>query len=148
MICVVCQVETKNPKFCSRSCSAKHTNKTNPKRQPQGRCYTCQAVVNKSNKFCKNCKPYQNEDCTIQEAIDRYAKHHKSSAFAIIRTRARSIAAKLGWTTCVECGYSKHVEIAHIKSISSFPLETKISVVNDTSNLKPLCPNCHWEFDN
>ena len=46
---------------------------------------------------------------------------------------------------CNICGYDKHVEIAHIKSVSEFSGDTKI---NDINNLISLCPNHHWEFDN
>ena len=86
------------------------------------------------------------KDMTLKEAI--YEKHHKSSAFALVRTRARAVAKKLGFTKCSKCGYDKHIEIAHIKSISSFSEEVMISVVNSKDNLIPLCPNCHWEYDN
>ncbi len=33
MICLECQKETSNPKFCSRSCSVAHNNRKNPKRK-------------------------------------------------------------------------------------------------------------------
>ena len=44
---------------------------------------------------------------------------------------------------CKICGYDKHVHVCHIKPIASFSQETKISTVNDISNLVILCPNCH-----
>jgi hypothetical protein len=34
-----------------------------------------------------------------------------------------------------------------MRSLTSFPLDTPIAVVNDLDNLVGLCPNCHWEFD-
>ena len=43
--------------------------------------------------------------------------------------------------------YDKHIEIAHIKAIKDFDPDTRLSQINDVSNLLPLCPNCHWEFD-
>ena len=49
---------------------------------------------------------------------------------------------------CACCGYDKHVELAHIKPVSSFDVNTLISVVNSEENVIQLCPNCHWEFDN
>lgn len=49
---------------------------------------------------------------------------------------------------CYVCGYDKHIEIAHIKSVSSFDDETKVSDINNIDNLVALCPNHHWEFDN
>lgn len=43
MNCVNCGQLTDNPKFCSRSCSATHTNKLHPKR------------IKTYNKYCKYC---------------------------------------------------------------------------------------------
>ena len=49
---------------------------------------------------------------------------------------------------CYICGYSNHIEIAHIKSVSSFDDDVLVSEINHINNLLPLCPNHHWEFDN
>lgn len=49
---------------------------------------------------------------------------------------------------CLKCGYNKHIEVAHIKSVSSFSDDTYISKINEISNLIALCPNHHWEYDN
>lgn len=48
---------------------------------------------------------------------------------------------------CAICGYDKHVEVAHIKSVSSFTDESLISEINSIDNLIGLCPNHHWEYD-
>lgn len=49
---------------------------------------------------------------------------------------------------CVVCGYDKHYEVAHIKSVSSFDNSILISTINNIENLIALCPNHHWEYDN
>lgn len=49
---------------------------------------------------------------------------------------------------CAICGYSNHIEIAHIKAVSEFDDNTLISEIDNSSNLIGLCPNHHWEFDN
>lgn len=100
------------------------------------RCYKC---------YIKYSKNLQN-DSTFSECI--YKDIHRASAYAKIRSRARQMARKLGLNTCAHCGYNKHVEIAHIKSIKDFDLDAKISEINHINNIIPLCPNCHWEFDN
>lgn len=48
---------------------------------------------------------------------------------------------------CVKCGYSKHVEIAHIKAVSYFGNSATIAEINSIDNLVALCPNHHWEYD-
>lgn len=49
---------------------------------------------------------------------------------------------------CAICGYTNHVEVAHIKAVAEFSDETLISEINSLSNLIGLCPNHHWEYDN
>lgn len=143
-ICPICNKETKNPKFCSRSCSAVNSNKTSPKRSIEGNCDRCHRPISKRNKFCKKCfEEGLLGDLTLGEAI--YTKHHKSSAYALVRARARKVCTS---SSCKNCGYEKHTEVCHIKSIGDFSLDTKLSEINSLDNLVRLCPNCHWEFDN
>jgi hypothetical protein len=146
-LCAECFRETNNPKFCSQSCSAIYNNQRRPKKpkKPQKLCEDCGIVIDGRSKRCRRCCPSFGE-LTLDGAI--YSKHHRSSAFALIRTRARAQAKKLGLDTCQFCGYDKHVEIAHIKGISTFTGDTLVSVINGEDNLMALCPNCHWEFDN
>lgn len=54
--CVVCGTSTENPKFCSRSCAAKHNNSTAPKRKPEGKCQKCGSPVTTKNKYCTICQ--------------------------------------------------------------------------------------------
>lgn len=50
---------------------------------------------------------------------------------------------------CQKCSYSIHVELCHIKSISSFTDDSvKLIEINGEDNLLVLCKNHHWEFDN
>jgi len=147
--CKGCGVMTSNSIFCSRSCATKVNNTLNPKRKRQNKCKNCDTLVTSNLKYCKDCNNQLErlKDITLQEAADSYSKHHRSNAFSLVRSRARSVAKRLGYTTCEKCGYDKHVEIAHIKAISSFDLSTLISVINSPENLIALCPNCHWEHD-
>lgn len=144
--CLNCQKETGNPKFCSRSCAAKHNNKI-PKRKKKKLCKLCVTPISSSLTYCSSCYKKRKElvDITLGEAI--YKSHHKSSAFALVRSRARIVAKNNNMCSCEKCGYDKHVEIAHVKPISSFSNDTMLSEINSLSNLKALCPNCHWEFD-
>lgn len=148
MNCLYCKKETDNPKYCSRSCSASHANSLNPKRKRTERYYTCKKCGSKTltrSYYCEKCHP-RNKDEMLKDII--YEKHHRSSAFALVRSKARSEGKKLGFCKCIKCGYDIHIEVCHIKPISSFPLDTKVSIINDSKNLLPLCPNCHWEYDN
>lgn len=142
-ICPNCSTETSNPKFCSRSCAAQITNKI-PKRKLTKKCKQCENLIPYDYINCKDHIRYM-EDITLAECI--YTKHHKSSAFALVRSRAKLVVKMLP-KKCVSCGYDKHTEVCHIKSISSYPHDTLLSEINNIDNLIILCPNCHWEFDN
>lgn len=151
-ICLQCKTVTVNPRFCGKSCAARYNNQLVPKRKKSKPCELCFQLICSSRKYCKDCFSKKGSsngrgDITLAEAATSYSKHHKSSTFALVRTRARTIAEKLGLNSCAKCGYDKHVEIAHVKAISSFDMSTLISVVNAPENLMPLCPNCHWEYD-
>ncbi len=49
---------------------------------------------------------------------------------------------------CIVCGYDRHIQISHVKPVSSFPDSALISEINAIENIVSLCPNHHWEFDN
>lgn len=200
------QIKKSPNHFCSRSCSAKYTNRqrsSDSYRQPEGNCIECDTPISTKRTYCDKCwnskkittktkkvcqcgKPCKGESCrkcwlssnsklkicvdcgeecrskrcwkchvqhlrlsvendTIADVINY--KHHPSSAHALIRTRARAISKRLGWSSCCNCGYDTHIEIAHRRAITDFSEDTLVSVVNTEDNLAPLCPNCHWEFD-
>ena len=140
--CFNCDEPTTNPKFCSRSCAAKTNNTLIPKRiAKSNNCIRCGCQLKSGRTICDDCTA---PDMTLEEAL--YKKHHPSSAAALVRSRARAATKHLD-KVCSHCGYSKHVEVCHIKAVSTFTLDTKLSVINDLSNLILLCPNCHWEFD-
>lgn len=141
--------------FCSRSCAASFNNKVSPKRQLEGICIECGGSCPSSLKHCQKCKQTTVHsvrgrlyymDKTLEEAS---RQGRMASKFSTIREYARKVMKLANMEKkCQNCGYDKHVEVCHIKSISEFDLSTKIYEINDLSNLTYLCPNCHWEFDN
>lgn len=76
-------------------------------------------------------------------------KKHWFSARAAIVKNARFVFDSNGKERkCAICGYDKHIEIAHIKSVASFDESATIGEINAIGNLIALCPNHHWEYDN
>lgn len=152
--CLKCNKSTKNPKFCSRSCSASYTNSKNPKRKKtfKSLCLKCKSEIYKCrNKYCVNCRPTTKNWSKIKISDLTNLRNYQ------IYSRIRELARKTYFSylknnnlpiCCKKCGYSKHIEVCHIKSIKSFPKDSYVSDVNNIENLIGLCPNCHWEFDN
>lgn len=147
-ICSCCGKETYNAKYCSSSCAAKINNKI-PKRKVQGSCCVCSSPISSTRKYCKSCYESQWKsyaDCTLSQF--KTSKGSRNSYTTLVRQHANRVAKENGkLKKCVVCGYDIYVECCHIKSVSSFSSDTKLSVVNSPSNLVMLCPNHHKEFD-
>ena len=156
--CLNCNSDTKNPKFCCRSCAQSFNNKIYPKRKISRKCSRCYNIVrNYRSLLCEDCfQSYMSsrKNSLLNRTISEYSnrdcikKLHKSSSNAHIRGFARSWFKDLKSLPCANCGYCKHVELCHIKPISSFDQNDKIKDINCRENIIQLCPNCHWEFDN
>ncbi len=145
--CLNCGKETSNPKFCSRSCFVSYSNRAAPKRKAKPKtCKHCGVQIPRGRSVCDDCNPSY-VDWT-KRTIGDIRKITPYQVNAMIRDGARQVFKRSEQPRiCRNCGYSKHVEICHIRGISTFPDDTPVSVINDPSNLVALCPNCHWEFD-
>ena len=156
--CLFCNCKTENPKYCSRSCSAKHTNILYPKRKTKKTCSICDEPV--INYRVSHCGKHHNEyletrfdfikNLTLADYWDKKSlkELHSSSKNVHIRNLCRSWLKHLRKLPCFNCGYYKHVELCHIKPIHSFSETSTLGEINSENNVVQLCPNCHWEFDN
>lgn len=156
--CEYCQKPTRSPRFCSRSCATIYTNKEKPKHKRTLKC-SCGNLRLARHKRCPECIKKGGggswpldalKNRTLAEVLEMPSVKgkHPSWAYSHIRQLGRKWNSNLLKLPCQNCGYSKHVELCHIKPITSFPKTTTIGEVNDPSNLITLCRNCHWEFDN
>jgi hypothetical protein len=150
--CLQCGTLTSNQKYCSHKCSSL----SNPLNQPRKRyfCTKCDVFmgIGKSfnRKLCITCgsllQKYDWYNITLGELKKSLPT---SQVHARIRERARQAFNRVNQERkCKVCGYSKFIEVCHIKPVSAFPETTIISHINQLNNLIGLCPNCHWELDN
>jgi hypothetical protein len=79
---------------------------------------------------------------TIKESIGSLGSNRYGNIRHAAKLKTRTRIQK-----CENCGYDKHVETCHLKPIALFHEDTPVDIVNADSNLKLLCPNCHWEHD-
>lgn len=160
--CDKCGLPTSNPKFCSRSCAASVTGSTHPKRAAYRVKRVCTLCTNSfvcskehtSTSYCKPCSDTRkhrkvSSELTIGYYINGHAVkgRHPSWVRVQIRELNRRSNSRLLKLPCHSCGYGRHVELAHIRPISSFPKSALVREVNHPDNVIQLCPNCHWEFD-
>lgn len=147
------QIKKTNNNFCNSSCAAIYNNAKYPKRKKveKYKCKDCnKPITHSENNRCFRCKRLHTlniySEKTLKEAL--YKNGDASLKFNFIRRRARSVLELEGRPKiCENCEWNKHVHVAHIKALNLFDLDTKVKIVNAPSNLKYLCPNCHWEFD-
>lgn len=152
MLCLNCQntLSIKQVKFCSRSCAATYNNKHFIKRTKENKCIKCFTAIRSGAKYCGNCYKSINNSLTytVGEIKDLYKNKTTTALAAKIRGYGRYIYDKSDKAKyCINCGYSKHYEVCHIKPVNSFADDTPMSEVHAINNLIALCPNCHWEFD-
>ena len=146
--------EIRRRKFCGHTCSARQSNANRFEPWKCKRCGKTEGRLTKGSKLCGACQTEFRSDRTILrstmtagEARLRYAKHGKANSNTLIRMRARTTLLRRGACKCMFCGYSHHVEVAHIRAVAGFHNSAMIAEINHIENLLALCPNCHWEFD-
>ena len=155
--CKHCGSPTTNPKFCSKSCSAKETNKTPKRPRVLKKCVYCDETALFQDRMCRTHRELDRTERSkeiLQERTlefyfqkDSLKNLHPSSRSVHIRALARSWFKDLTLKPCALCGYTKHVELCHIRAIKDFPTTALLKEVNCKENLLQLCPNCHWEMD-
>jgi len=128
--------EVRVKKFCNQSCATTFNNMNRVKKE-------------KPIKI-KKVRPKQFDYLnflTKKELYDLRGVYYKFRA-TIRRQAHHNFMTSDKPKKCIACGYEKHVEVCHIKSVSEFDDNVTISEINHIDNLIGLCPTHHWEFDN
>jgi hypothetical protein len=141
--------EVKEKKFCNCKCSTTYNNKFKRKVKVvvPAVCKGCHnSIVPNRRHLCNGCKQTAFGARTKGELFG--VRRNWQSARSSIRYHASLIFDFSGKEkSCVVCKYDKHIQISHIRPVSDFPPDAKVSEINEINNLVPLCPNHHWEFD-
>ena len=125
--------EVRKKVFCGSSCSATYNNR----------------LREKKIKLKKEKKPIFDYLTGIKKKEFFEIKGIYYKFRAVIRKHAHYIYHQNGGEKkCKICGYDKHIQVCHIKSVSSFSDDSLITDINSKDNLIGLCPNHHWEYDN
>ena len=149
--------DVKRKKFCDKSCAAIFHNglkldRTKFKKEGLKKCPICDKSILRYRKYCDECY----DETRRVETFSSRTKgdiFKKSKNYQTARARIGSHARKIFFMSekpreCFVCGYTLHVDIAHIKDVKDFEEHVTIKEINDINNLVALCKNHHWEFDN
>ena len=130
--------EVRRKVFCNHSCSATFNNQ---QREIKEKVRKIKEPKLKKEKFEFILS------LTKKDLIDKHEIYYKFRA--VIRKHAHYVFNKhYKHQECKVCGYDTHIQVCHIKSVSSFDDDVLMSEINSIDNLVGLCPNHHWEFDN
>lgn len=161
IICKFCSIEfitrDSEAKFCSRLCY--HSFKKNEYREVLAKtqelviktCLECNSPFEfdkKSRKgdFCNFICRSTNQMKNI--SIGEMSRYTEQNKYRAIRDKAHNFYNTFGKScSCANCGYSKHVELCHIKAITDFDKSESVWECNKPENIIFLCPNCQWELD-
>lgn len=151
MNCLTCQIETTNPKYCSRSCAAKRNNTIFQKRRKIVRiCVKCckEHIPKRRNRLC--------ELCAEQRHIPKKKPRDKNNG-AVNRRRRKLKLMLIEYRggKCVGCGYNRcpaAMDLHHVDpNTKEFVLSSK-GLTKSWERLKTeadkcilLCANCHRE---
>lgn len=163
-ICRYCNkplpLNTKAKIFCSKRCTSRYHWSPSGSHQSRrtvdrGQCRTCNALILfkkdayghvRTRKLCDTCIVIDFSKMTKGKLFNQRSTWQ--SARSTIRKHAYKVFSSSGRPSkCQICDYDKHIQVAHIQSVSIFANDTPISVINDICNLIALCPNHHWEYD-
>lgn len=136
--------------YCSVSCANKHK----PRRKPTKSCKHCGKIINSRTTYCSNICKYMSSS-NRQKIYPTTTKHDAiimsaptRSKYATIRSNSRKLYKLTHPLNCCECcGRNGHIDVCHIKPISSFSDKALVSEINSQNNLIGLCKNCHWDLD-
>lgn len=136
--------------FCSRNCAAIDNNKKTPKRKRTRKCRVCNNLIPTGYTYCDDCcgkgKHLRGGRPLSERTLEEVIRWDKINRHQVVRAHAFANSKHLP-NVCAICGYSKHVEVCHIKEIHKFPLTATLAEVNHKNNLIKLCGNHHWEMD-
>jgi hypothetical protein len=142
--------DVKRNVFCNHSCAQTYNNRllgrrTSKKGKNGRKCPFCGGDISKWSRMCSDCKSGRLMAKVKADLKTRPYQSYRS----LIQKNARAVYRNSGLPMkCVVCGYDKHIDVSHKKSVSSFADDATVEQINSIGNLMALCPNHHWEYDN
>lgn len=165
--CANCNNETKNPKFCSRSCANVYNNSVYKKRVLKKKCKTCPRKIKSSRTYCDKCweehrRNTKYSPCKIH-GIQKFSHDGKTfrcskchnEKTARHRRKVKSRLVDIFGGKCQCCGYSTTVwalTFHHVDestkefSIGSGDTRAWTKVLEEAKKCILVCFNCHQEI--
>ena len=108
--CPVCNEETKNPKYCSKSCAA-HINNTLFPKNPKRKCLKCQNPTTSKTNYCRDCQILNKIEAYGEKTIKDFSSIYARHKYQNIRNHAHKVAkAYKIKKECHICDYTNHLQ--------------------------------------
>ncbi len=149
--------DVKRKKFCDKSCAAIFNNglkldKTKFKKEGLKKCPICDVYIFRYRKYCDKCydsiRRTEMFSSRTKSDVFKNSKNYQTARARIGRHAREIFYLSEKPKECFVCGYSKHIDVAHIRDVKDFEEYATIKEINSIDNLIALCKNHHWEFDN
>lgn len=152
-ICLNCNKETTNPKFCNRSCAAIYNNKNcqntiSARRTKTKQCKNCSKLIFSSRDFCSNlCVHAYNREINPPNTSYENIKN--------FRKRRNEELVKYKGSVCYKCGYYKSLSALSFHHINpenksfeiSKNLHKSLNVLKfEADKCILVCERCHREI--
>lgn len=122
--------------------------RSNWKERKKGKCQNCNEPISAGASRCRKCvNTVDLTGITLGEYLGEHTCYKDCNKYTAVRSLGYAKNKKLQKLPCQKCGYDRHVDICHIKPVSSFSLNDLLDDIHHPSNILVLCRNCHWEFD-
>ena len=114
-------------------------------------CKRCNEVINSKYEYCALCRSY-NKQIVLGYTIAQIKELYKDKTSMAVAAKIRGYGATIYNRStrpkyCVNCYYSRHYEVCHIRQVKDFPETATMAEVHALDNLIALCPTCHWQLD-
>jgi endogenous inhibitor of DNA gyrase (YacG/DUF329 family) len=133
-------------RFCSHSCSAKHSNKGRARNHTPKPCKQCGNPVPGYRVFCsKQCAGAHKSESIIKQWLNGQHKGYVGKD-SLCRTIQKYMKDRAG-NKCEECGWARVHPITKVVPLNVHHIDGN-KYNNHISNLKVLCLSCHSLTEN
>jgi hypothetical protein len=166
--CIQCEIETDNPRFCSRSCAAVYNNKVTPKRKKKvtpctvcgdalphrtkrTKCITCRSIKTRTTLNCAYCQ----REYVYSSSQGHTKTFCNSCSVNKRRLQRRAELVQHFGGKCTRCGYSEFISSVCFHHTDPTEKEFNISgahtrswdaLLKEAEKCVLLCANCHMAY--
>lgn len=143
MICLKCNEETNNPKFCSRSCAASYNGSKYPKRKrlSNANCVECKSNLPYSaKKYCsRECQDNNKNRPVIEDWLSGTITGLDS--LGLLRKPLKNYLISIRGNKCELCGWAQRNVVTGKVPIVADHIDGNWEN-NRPENIRLICPNC------